>query len=85
MPEHLIKFNRGIIRQQDHIITLIQERQCQNLTLINIKEVVTTTSSRGTIGTALMPKDQYIAQQARGAYIAFICQPEAFFDLSYTA
>src|SRR6266567_1453686 len=84
-PEHPIKFNGGIIRQQDHIITLTQERQCQNLTLINIKEVVTTTSSRGTIRTALTPKDQYIAQRARGAYIASVCQPEASFDLSYAA
>src|SRR6266702_5194815 len=52
-PEYPIKFNGGIIQQQDYIITLIQERQCQNLTLINIKEVVITTSSRGTIRTAL--------------------------------
>ena len=84
-PEHPIKFNGGIIRQQDHIITLTQERQCQNLTLVNPKETVTTTSSRGTIRTALILKDQYIAQQARGAYIASIYQPEASFDLSYTA
>jgi hypothetical protein len=84
-PEHPIKFNGGIIRQQDHMITLTQERQCQNLTLVNIKEAITTTSSRGTIRTALTLKDQYIAQRARGAYIASVCQPEASFDLSYAA
>ena len=39
---------------------LIQERQYQNLTLINIKEAVTITSSRGTIYTVFIPKDQYI-------------------------
>jgi len=55
------------------------------LTLINIKETVIITSSRGTIRTALTPKDQYIAQRARGAYIASVCQPEASFDLSYAA
>ena len=27
--------------------------------------------------------DQYIAQRARGAYIATVCQPEAAFDLSF--
>jgi hypothetical protein len=36
---------------------LTQKRQCQNLTLINIKEVITTTSSRGTIYIALTSKD----------------------------
>jgi hypothetical protein len=55
------------------------------LTLVNIKEAITTTSSRGTIRTALTLKDQYIAQRARGAYIASVCQPEASFDLSYAA
>ena len=40
---------------------LTQEHQCQNLTLINIKKAITKTSSRGTICTALIPKDQYIA------------------------
>src|SRR5271156_2353543 len=33
----------------------------------------------------LTPKDQYIAQRARGAYIASVCQPEASFDLSFAA
>jgi hypothetical protein len=82
-PDHPIKFNGGIIRQQNGTITPTQERQCKNLTLVNIKESVTTTSARGTIRTALTPKDQYIAQRARGAYIASMCQPEASFDLSY--
>jgi len=36
---------------------LIQERQCQNLTLIDIKETITTISSKGTIRTAFTPKD----------------------------
>jgi len=30
-------------------------------------------------------KNEYVAQRARGAYIATICQPEAAFDLSYAA
>ena len=84
-PKHPIKFNKGIIQQQDYMITLTQKCQCQNLTLVNIKKAVTTTSSRGIIYTALTPKDQYIAQQARGVYISFICQPEVSFNLFYTA
>ena len=71
--DHSIKFNGGVIRQTGHTITLTQERQCKNLTLVNIKESITTTSSRGTIRTALTPKDQYVAQRARGAYIASVC------------
>ena len=55
--KYLIKFNGGIIQQQNYIITLIQERQYQNLTFINIKEVITTTNSRGIIYIALIPKD----------------------------
>ena len=43
------------------------------------------TSSRGKIRKAVTPKDQYIAQRARAAYIATMCQPEAAFDLSFAA
>ena len=34
---------------------------------------------------AVTPKDQYVAQCARGAYIATVSQPEAAFDLSFAA
>jgi hypothetical protein len=30
-------------------------------------------------------KDQYVAQRARGAYIATVCQPESAYDLSFAA
>jgi hypothetical protein len=43
------------------------------------------TSSRGEVHKAVTPKDQYIAQRARGAYITTVCQPEAAFNLSFTA
>jgi hypothetical protein len=33
----------------------------------------------------LSPKEQYIAQRAKGAYIASVCQPKASFDLSFAA
>ncbi len=43
------------------------------------------TSSRGITRKKLSPKEQYLAQRARGAYIASVCQPEASFDLSRVA
>jgi hypothetical protein len=80
-----IKFNRGMIRLlTDGSITLTQEQQCQNLSVVSTK-TATSTSSRGITRGVLTPKDQYITQRARGAYIASVCQPEASFDLSFAA
>ena len=55
-----------------------------NLKLVTPK-LATSIGTRGTVRTALTPKDQYIAQRARGAYIASVSQPEASFDLSFAA
>src|SRR5450755_3231568 len=80
-----IKFNGGLIRKfLDGSISLTQERQCQNLSIITTK-LATSTSTRGIARAALTPRDQYIAQRARGAYIASVCQLEASFDLSFAA
>jgi hypothetical protein len=78
-----LRFNGGLIRLVPDGITLTQERQCENLSTIGTKSA-TSTGSRGVTRT-LTPKDQYIAQRARGAYIASVCQPEASFDLSFAA
>jgi hypothetical protein len=43
------------------------------------------TSSRGTVRRNVSTNDQYIAQRARGAYLATVSQPEAAFDLSFAA
>ena len=43
------------------------------------------TSWRKIIKKKLSPKEQYLAQRAKSAYIAFIYQLKAFFDLSQTA
>jgi hypothetical protein len=83
-PTTPIKFNGGQIKLEDGVIILTQERQCQNLKLVALKEI-NITSSRGEVRQAVTPKDQYIAQRARGAYIATVCQPEASFDLSFAA
>jgi hypothetical protein len=79
-----IKFNGGIIQlEANNTISLSQERQCANLRLIGDSK--STTSTRGTIRSNLTLKDQYIAQRARGAYVASVCQPEASYDLSVAA
>lgn len=78
---HDLKFNSSIIHLKNDSITLTQERQCKNLKIVNSKNT-TTTSSRGTIRQDFSIKDQYIAQRARGAYIASVCQPEAAYNLS---
>ena len=81
---HDLKFNGGLICLKDDDITLTQERQCKNLKAVTYK-TANTTSSRGAIRTNLSTKDQYVAQRARGAYIASVSQPEASFDLSVAA
>jgi hypothetical protein len=79
-----IKFNGGVIQLKEDSITLTQERQCDNLGLVSNKST-STTSSRGTVRQNLSTKEQYVAQRARGAYIASVCQPEAAYDLSVAA
>ena len=79
-----LKFNGGQINCDNDTITLTQERQCDNLRLIGLQST-DLTSSRGAVRTAVTPKDQYVAQRARGAYVATVCQPEAAFDLSFAA
>jgi len=43
------------------------------------------TSSRGIVQNNLTTKDQFVAQRARGAYIATMCQLEAAYNLSIAA
>ena len=83
--DHPIKFNGGLITLIDGKLFFNQERQCKNLTIVNCKHPLDTTSSRGIVRKGVTPKDQYVAQRARGAYIATVCQPEAAFDLSFAA
>jgi hypothetical protein len=79
-----LKFNGGIIRLLPDGITLTQEKQYMNLYTVSTRPAVSK-GSRGVVRTTLTPKEQYIAQRARGAYIASVCQPEALFDLSFAA
>jgi hypothetical protein len=79
-----VKFNGGLITQTGNLIKLTQERQAQNLRLV-IAKPTDLTSSRGEIRKTVNTKDQYVAQRARGAYIATVCQPESSYDLSFAA
>jgi hypothetical protein len=82
--EQDLKFNGIIIKlQADSSITLTQKHQCENLKLVT-DNTSNSTSSRGITRKNLSVKEQYIAQQARGVYIASMCQPEASYDLSVT-
>ena len=79
-----IKFNRGSIIMKGNSLALTQEQHCQNLKIVS-SEAENLTSSRGVTRKMISPKEQYIAQRARGAYIATVCQPEAAFDLLLAA
>ena len=84
-PKTPIKFNGTLIQLAlSGDIILSQETRVGGISLVKNHEA-STTSSRGIIRAKLSPKEQYVAQRARGAYLASICQPEASFDLSYAA
>lgn len=82
--DHELKFNGATIQLTETGITLTQKRQCKNLSLVSYN-TTNSTSSRGKERTNLTTKEQYIAQRARGAYIASVCQREAAYDLSVAA
>jgi hypothetical protein len=63
---------------------LTQEQHCQNIGAVT-PEPANITSSRGITKKGVTPEKQYIAQRARGAYTATVCQPEAAYDLSSAA
>ena len=73
-----------VLLEDDDSITLTQTQYCENLSPI-VPELVDTTSPRNKIRKSLTPKEQYVAQRARGAYNASLCQLEVSFDLSSAA
>jgi hypothetical protein len=80
-----IKFNDGLISFSDNFLLLTQSKQFDQIRLIDVKTSVDLTSSRDEIRKMIISKDQYIAQRARGAYIATVSQSEASFDFSFDA
>ena len=70
--------------QKDRSISISQEAYNKTLRLVEMTNT-DLTSSRGAIRRNISTKDQYVAQRARGAYLATVSQPEAAFDLSFAA
>jgi hypothetical protein len=68
-----IKFNGGeITLETNGAILFNQVKQCEGIKLVNLKNV-DLTSTKGTVRKAVTPKDQYVAQRAKGAYISSVC------------
>ena len=83
--KHPLKFNGGHIQLEgDTTLVLTQERQCANIQLVG-QHTKDLEGTRGKVRPSVSPQDQYIAQRARGAYVATVSQPEAAFDLSAAA
>jgi hypothetical protein len=79
-----LKFNETIIERQESSIYLRQISQSDHLQLIKDVDIAII-NSRDKIRLALISKKQYVAQRARDAYVASICQFETSFDLSLAA
>ena len=89
--EHLtanksIKFNEALIQLTfiDDLL-LNQKAQIAEISLINIAQKSSSTSAKDIVRSKLTSKEQYVAQRAKYAYVALICQFEASFDLSNVA
>jgi hypothetical protein len=79
-----LKFNDTRIERIDSNdnIYFRQETHIQDIQLIQSIDTIIT-SARGKMRIKLITKEQYVAQRARDAYLTFICQSEASFDLSH--
>lgn len=69
--DHPLEFNGCKLQLEEDIITIAQKGQAKQLRLVDPR--------------ATDAPQQYVAQRARGAYLASICQPEASYDLSIAA
>ena len=78
---HPLKFIGVQINLDSEGIVLTKKSHIGGIFLVTNRDI-DSTSSRGITRKKLLPKEQYLAQRVRGAYIASVCPPEAFFDLS---
>jgi hypothetical protein len=87
ISDKLLKFNDTRIERIDSNDTIYfrQKTHIQDIQLINLIESIIITSVRDKIRAMLILRDQYIAQRTREAYLTFICQSEASFDLFHAA
>ncbi|RAL61913.1 hypothetical protein DID88_002402 [Monilinia fructigena] len=83
-PDHPLKFNGVTLTLKGDDIYLDQQKQCNNLQLVSIGSM-DMHGTRGKVRKHASTHEQYVAQRARGAYVATMCQPEASFDLSMAA
>ena len=81
---HPLKFNGAQIKLDSEEIVLTKESHVNGILPVTNRDI-DSTSSRGITRKKLSPKEQYLVQRARGAYIASVCQSEASFDLSRAA
>jgi hypothetical protein len=83
-----LKFNDIRIERLDsidqRIIYYRQETHIQDIQLIQLIESIIT-NARNKMRIKLILRKQYVTQRAREAYLTFICQFEASFDLSHAA
>ncbi|RAL58350.1 hypothetical protein DID88_005767 [Monilinia fructigena] len=79
-----LKFNGGLITLKNDHIYLNQEKQCDNMRTVQSGKM-DISGTRGKKRKDVTSKNQYVAQRARGAYIATVCQPEASYHLSVAA
>jgi hypothetical protein len=83
ISDNSLKFNdTKIERVENDTIYFRQETHIQEIQLMQLIEAIIT-NVRDKIRAMLTPRDQYIAQRAREAYLISICQSEASFDLSH--
>ena len=80
-PAHSLKFNGAPIKLDSNGIVLTKKSYVGGILPVT-DHATDSTSSRGITRKKLSPKEQYLAQRARSAYIASVCQSEAFFNLS---
>jgi hypothetical protein len=86
ISDNSLKFNDTRIERLDSnendTIYFRQETHIQEIQLIQLIESIII-NARDKIKAMLIFRDQYIVQRAREAYLTFICQSEASFDLSH--
>jgi hypothetical protein len=83
-----LKFNDIRIERLDsidqEIIYYRQKAHIQDIRLIQSIESIII-NARSKVRIKLTSREQYVIQRAREAYLTFICQLEASFDLSHAA
>ncbi len=80
IPVYPLKFNNAKIKLNSNGIVLIKRCYIREIFLVT-DYATDSTSSREITRKKLSPKEKYLAQRARSAYIASMCQQEASSDL----